>query len=271
MKKYKITLAETKIIMLDILIYLKQFCDGNELKLWLFAGTLLGAVRHKGYIPWDDDIDVCMPRSDYNKLLSLSNKIDNKYILFDHTINKKYRYPFGKLTLKDSLCVEFNNPKFCGTKIGIYIDIFPVDYIGDNEKEYTINCEKALAQVHESMNYLKFPIKANFFIKFLKKIKRRIIYNSHKCNKFLDCFNESLQNYSRATKYSAIPSWLNSINTVLETSEYDENIEIEFEGLKFNTYNGYIHSLEKIFGNYMELPPIEQREAHGFDAYLFKK
>ena len=266
----KVDLPQVKEIMLSIMSYFDDFCKKHDLKMWLYAGTLLGAVRHKGYIPWDDDIDVCMTREDYNKLLKIADEIDPNYVLLEHTLNKKYKYPFAKLVLKDSYCVEFHNPKFCGVKLGIYIDIFPIDYVGDTMEVALKHCEETNEMVKKSLCYLGFPLESNFFSKVYQKTKRIVLYNGFMARRFLKKFDKKLTSFNN-TKYSAVPVWMNASKTILETSDYRENVELPFEGKKFYTFKGYIHFLERLFGNYMELPPVEQREVHGFDAFIIKK
>lgn len=270
MKLERINLDETKKVMLSIMEYFDDFCRQNGLKMWLYAGTLLGAVRHKGYIPWDDDIDVCMTREDYDKLLTLIDKIDPKYMLLEHSLNKKYKYPFAKLTLKDSLCVEFHNPKFCGVKLGIYIDIFPIDYVGDTLEVANKHCEETNKMVWYSMQYLRHPITGNFFKRCVRLFKRVFVFNGLFANAYLSKFNKKLRTFKEPTKYSAVPVWVNANKTILETSDYRDDTELTFEGKKFYSFKGYIRFLEKLFGNYMELPPIEQREVHGSETYLLK-
>ena len=265
----RVSLEQVKEIMLSIMTDFDKFCRDHGLRMWLYAGTLLGAIRHKGYIPWDDDIDVCMTREDYNKLLTIADQIDSKYVLLEHSLNKKYKYPFAKLVLKDSYCVEFHNPKFCGVKLGIYIDIFPIDYVGDTMDVALEHCKQTNQMVQKSLCYLGFPLEGNFFSKVYQKAKRIILYNGFMANRFLKMFDKKLQSFSD-TKYSAVPVWMNASKTILVTEDYRDDVEVPFEGKTFNTFKGHIHFLERLFGNYMELPPVEQREVHGFDAYVIK-
>ena len=265
----KIDLPEIKQIMLSILVDFDEFCKKHDLTMWLYAGTLLGAVRHKGYIPWDDDIDVCMSRKDYNKLISMADKIDPKYELFEHSLNKKYRYPFAKLSLKNTSCVEFHNPKFCGVKLGLYIDIFPIDFVGNTMEESLEFCTKNNELVQKSLCYLNFPLEGNIFKKAYQLAKKVILHNGCRANKFLKQFDQRVQVYKEPTKYSAMTAWgFRSDKTILESEEYKGNVKVTFEGKTFNVFNGYIHYLEVLFGDYMKLPPVEQREVHGFDAYI---
>lgn len=271
MEKIKITVDDAKRIQNEILIYFNDFCNKHGLKMYLYAGTLLGAVRHKGFIPWDDDIDVCMSRSDYNKLLSLIDELDDDYVIASRELNKKYLYPFGKIYKKNTSCVEFHNPKFCGIDLGIYVDIFPIDYVGDTIEEANANCNFMLERIYESMNYLHHIPRGNILTKNLRRIKNFIKNNPIKRKKNFKIIDEFMHKYEKPTKYSAVVAWVNSSKTILETSQYAGGVELTFEGRTYLSYDGHIEFLEKLFGDYMTLPPVEQREVHGFDSYIYKK
>lgn len=122
----KLNDKETKQKLLNILEYFDFLCSENNLNYSLYGGTLLGAVRHKGFIPWDDDIDVAMPLKDYEKFLSLSEIKAGKYRLHDRNSeennHENYYYPFAKLEDEDTIINFFKNRD----KGGAFIDIFPI-------------------------------------------------------------------------------------------------------------------------------------------------
>ena len=121
-------LSEIKKIELDILRAFRSFCEKNSLRYFLAYGTLLGAVRHGGFIPWDDDIDVAMPRTDYERFLKEFR--DERYEVYDLS-KKGYFYPFAKLCDTTTVLIEEMSVK---NSIGVYIDIFPMDGIADNDQ-----------------------------------------------------------------------------------------------------------------------------------------
>ena len=92
-----ITEEELKVIQLDLLQKTADFCEKNGIRYYLCGGTLIGAIRHKGYIPWDDDIDISMPRPDYDRFISIFNKPENYYQVIDMSNDKKYGFPFAKV------------------------------------------------------------------------------------------------------------------------------------------------------------------------------
>ena len=130
----KLNLEEIQKIELDILIYLDKICKENNIKYYLSSGTLLGAIKYKGFIPWDDDIDVVLFRSDYLKLIDVLGKNDEKYKILSIYNTEDYYYPFAKLVDTRTVLIE-NSKKI--KDMGVYIDIFPIDgYITENiEKE----------------------------------------------------------------------------------------------------------------------------------------
>jgi|AGTN01.3.fsa_nt_gi LPS biosynthesis protein len=128
----ELTQDELKDRAFELLKEFRDVCEKNNLRYYLTGGTLLGAVRHKGFIPWDDDIDVAMPRIDYLKFLKIYKREYDKNNLFAYEINKNYKYMFAKLCDKDTSLIEFDFD--CKEKLGVYLDIFPIDGLGKNEK-----------------------------------------------------------------------------------------------------------------------------------------
>ena len=126
--KEKLSLEECKKISLDILLDIRDFCDAHDITYYLSVGTLLGAIRHKGYIPWDDDIDIMMPRPDYKRLL---DEYDGKYrILKPETGRLYYAKAYDTSTVRYEPGVDYNKYD----PIGVDIDIFPLDGMVDDKK-----------------------------------------------------------------------------------------------------------------------------------------
>lgn len=133
--------AELKVMLTAMLEWLHNFCEEHHLRYYILGGTMLGAVRHKGFIPWDDDIDVGMPREDLEKLQKLLlNSKQERYILETYnTVAKDYYYPFAKLYDTQTTLIENTKYKI---KRGVYIDIFPLDGIGNSLEESKKNYKK---------------------------------------------------------------------------------------------------------------------------------
>lgn len=126
-----IELKELKQIQLDILKYVHEFCVQNDIRYFLVYGTLIGAVRHQGYIPWDDDIDICMPRPDYERFLKLFNKNKSGYQVNAFELNDNFPYTFGKVEDLNTTFIEKTDYSF---PMGVNIDVFPIDGINNDAK-----------------------------------------------------------------------------------------------------------------------------------------
>ena len=152
-----ISLEELRKIQISILDEFSIFCEENKLNYLLTGGTLIGAVRHKGFIPWDDDIDVAMPRADYERFLSSFN-VEGYRIITPYN-NEKYVYPFAKLVNSKTRIIEHTDTD---SDLGIYIDIFPIDYIPQKSIksyyrkrkifEFVMSCKMAEKKKNRSRN-----------------------------------------------------------------------------------------------------------------------
>ena len=166
----QITLQEIKDIQLDILKDVDSFCEKNNIRYYLAGGTLLGAIRHKGFIPWDDDIDIIMPRPDYIKFIQgYENECDKNYKLTSIDNNKQHLYTFAKIfdmrTLKIEDSISYNNKNMDG----IGIDIFPMDGLPQNIE----SSNKLFAKQKKwfrlySLSVHKFMWSKNIFKSFIK-------------------------------------------------------------------------------------------------------
>lgn len=257
-----ISLDDQKQIELDILKYIDLFCRKHSLQYMLTAGTLLGAVRHKGFIPWDDDIDLMMPRNDYEKLFMLFNKeaSGTNYRLISYR-DKSSIYPFFKIVATNTVVIEdFVDPQY---KTGVWIDIFPID--GVNNKRIYDYAKKA-AFKHNVAASNAANATTNFrriFKQFLKVLLRAS--DPYKIASDLD---------RAASKTPIEPG--NNIAIVVwgygpqEEMPYEflESKEFEFEGNSFYGPVLYESYLTQIYGDYMVLPPKDERVPHYVKAYL---
>lgn len=136
--EHKLTPLQAK--LLEALKWFDSFCRENSLRYYAIGGTMLGAMRHQGFIPWDDDIDVGMPRADYEKLRSHSKSLSGRYIIEPYdSVAEDFCYPFTKLYDTTTTLVEHTRVDVVR---GVYIDIFPIDGIGDSKEEGFKNYQK---------------------------------------------------------------------------------------------------------------------------------
>ena len=256
----EIPLEELKNIELDILIYIDKICKKHNLNYYLFGGTLLGAVKYKGFIPWDDDIDIALFREDYNKLINIL-KNDEKYKLFSVYNCKNYYYPFSKLSDQNTLLFE-NAKEIEG--LGVNIDIFPIDgYLKINDTKF-LKVIKNLTFRRYKMNNGETR-KNNF-----KDVIYSLFDNLTLCfgYNFYAKVLDYLTSCCKIKKYVGVRCFNYKINEVFRYSELKDTTLFEFESYKFKGFKNYDLYLKKQFGEYHLDPPIEkQKTHHSFKAY----
>lgn len=272
MKRKKLSLEEVKNIEVEILDMFDMFCKEHNLRYSLYAGTLIGAIRHKDFIPWDDDIDVCMPRDDYKKLLSIFNleKRESEFELISGDLDAKYPFPFAKIRKTDTY-IERGIDKFVNSgDEHIWIDIFPLDNLPKSEEKAAkmyndiVQLRKflvlSMAKPFASTSILRGIIKAPavFLCKFIghKRIIKKII-----------AIATSYGN--KNTKYMGHLVWQPKFpGTMFLKDEFNNMIQVDFRGKKYPCMGNYHYYLSGQYGDYMILPPEKDRITHDIDAYL---
>ena len=264
----ELTLQELKDIELDILKMFDSFCKENNIRYFLAFGTLLGAIRYKKFIPWDDDVDVLVPREDYERLITLFQDSD-KYHLYSFERNRKYAYPFAKLCDMTTRLDEIFYSK-SKVQLGVNIDIFPLDHFDDDLQEAKREilrirkCNACLSYMKVDKPQTRNPIKFLVWTMIITYCKMR--GNQYYIRKVIRECNKPGQKGSRYVGAKAWPIWGDSIITPAES--FAQAIEIEFEGEKFPAPIGYDAYLTCLYGDYLPEPPKEkQKTHHSFKAY----
>jgi len=255
-----VTPEELKTIQMDLLRKTAAFCEKNNLRYFLCGGTLIGAVRHHGYIPWDDDIDICMPRPDYDRFVHTFNQPDNYYQVLEMSINKKYGLPFAKVhdtrTTIDEL--QYSQDLF-----GVYIDIFPIDGVKEDQQVYNIQRYRKLLHTKKA-NYYQRTLSKKIINTFGKIML--LPFSVHQILKLMD-------NEARKYPFGSTPRAGVIINPygpgeIVELSVFDKAIPMKFEDGEYMVPIGYDTWLRSIYGDYMQLPPEDKRHSpHIFNAY----
>lgn len=256
----KIEIDEQKKIQLNMLKYIKSICEENSITYFLGGGTLLGAIRHKGYIPWDDDIDIMLPRKDYNKLKNVFNDLKNEeYKLLSYENCDSYYYPFAKIVNTKTKLIEYNQEEI--EELGIYIDIFPIDEIPDEEKERKKVFKKFVfynrllkCYKHKDFSYLS---KSKISI-FVKQILKSIINIFKLKNNILNNIDKICTKYTNTNTVACITG-VYFEKEIMPKSYISDYVMVEFEGEEFKAPIGYDEYLTKHYGDYMKLPPKEKQ------------
>ncbi len=262
-----IDLAELRSLQLGVLDAIHMYCKENGIKYTLACGTMLGCARHKGYIPWDDDIDIYMLRNDYNELINNFPEIFNgKIKIVSLERDSKWNRPYAKAYDNRTVFSEISE---CRRPIGVNIDIFPIDKVPDNEDKWRqYNSVRRILQNINTLKVISFTknrsFAKNLFLliskTFLLPISSRTIA---KC----------LQNYSKKyNRHEYKRVFENSLGMILKKpfpiALFDELVEMPFEDRNYYAMKHYEIYLESAYGNWQELPPIEKRITHhAFKAY----
>lgn len=246
-----ISQEEMKGLELQLLKYFRDTCDRLGLRYSLCGGTLLGAVRHKGYIPWDDDIDVLMPVPDYMKLLEQFEE-DETYKLLNFD-NCETSYMFTRLIDKRTVLEEIHYP--LQSKTGINIDIFPISgFPSGNETEVVAFTEEVLSLRNAWDDYwFSYGMKDNGDEYERLKCRVKDVMTRY------DFDNSEVVGYIVTGKLT---------RELLLRDNFDEYVHMEFEGERYKVFNGYSVYLSNMYGDYMQMPPKEQQESHhDFNAW----
>lgn len=270
------TLKKVQNVQLEILKEFDRICRKNNITYQLWAGTLLGAIRHEGFIPWDDDIDVAMLRSDYEKFISICNKeLDDKYFIQTFKTDPNSQSLFAKIKKNGTIYRE-NRVKNTEMHHGIFIDIFPLDNVKDNKKYYTIKLKIASFLYRIHIGLATAYDDASNAKKKIKSVLNKLINNKIKFK--LKNIIEKLITYENKNDSNYINHLTNGINIerldkfLVKKDTFNNVIEKSFEGEKFFVPENYDDLLKNIYGNYMELPPIDQQTPHhGIVEVKFKE
>ena len=267
-------LIDYKQILLSTLEFFDRFCEKNDINYYAAYGTLLGAVRHHGFIPWDDDIDVMMLREDYEKFLSLKTALKETHYRIVDLQDSGYFCPFAKFIDESITHWEFIKHPF---NTGAYIDVFTVDYVecSDREAVYFSKTmkkafflyERAIAQYNFSSiielvkgGHFKTFIKDIAAVLFLKPIKTLLLKHYTKLErKIIGKDGRNLYTYC-----SFYPSGKEIYRKELLAS----SIVLPFENTSIKAPIGYHEYLTYKYGDYMTLPPVEKQVPHHSLVYL---
>ena len=261
-------ISEIQQMELGIMEYIHEVCHKIGVKYFLSYGSLIGAVRHKGFIPWDDDMDICMLRDDYEKLQDyMIAHPDERYELMSYKNNVNYVYPFMKVQDNHTYLVE--EDVRIDSDMGIYVDIFPVDGYEDDQvfkDKMTKIIKKRQLSCYTFKGITNTKSVVNSIIRYISVI----IFYFTNTNKYVAQIDE-LAKSRKVEDYELVDYVVyKDMNKPVWKREWLEQVEAgSFEGKEFMIPKHYHEILTSDYGNYMQLPPVEQQVSH-HDFKLWK-
>ena len=263
----ELTVKEIQQETLNVIKKIKEICDENNIKFFLVYGTLLGAIRHQGYIPWDDDFDIAMPRKDYERFIQycIDHKEDIKpFELMHYRTNKKYIYGIARFS-DSRYFIDYQNVKNYG--LGLFVDIYPLDGINPEDKTYIKKLIRKIKNVllnghvhyEKTGNIIKDIIKFPYYLLMkMGSVNRKIA----KLDKFAQKYDFDSHEFVSCTTWEAQECYKKDF--------FSETIEVPFEGIKLPITKNYDELLRVSYGDYMKLPPENERIGHHF-YHAYKK
>ena len=258
---------QLKSIQLEVMDHFDKWCRENGVTYFITAGTLIGALRHKGFIPWDDDIDVVMLRADYEKMLSLYHN-DGRYRLYSIEKDPSCVYSYAKIYDTATVLIEGNENDH--SPIGVNIDIFPLDNVTDNYED-GVKMKKQIRLLNDILG-----------VKLLDKTNRGVVKNilvgvlrilssffsySWLVRRIIAKSKQYIENNDSRYIVNAVIH-AKGEKEILEREWFASTVELEFEGRKYKAPVGADQYMRRLFGDYMQLPPEDKRVSHHrFKAY----
>ena len=268
-----LSLRDAQMLMVEILEDVHNLCEKHGLKYFLDGGTLIGAVRHKGFIPWDDDIDIGMPREDYEKFIEIAKKElpDNLFLQTFETDKYYDVYPGPcKIRYNGTLFFEEGTKENLRMHNGVYIDIFPYDNLPKFKVIYKIqrtlsyNILKSFKRMRDIPDTLNLKNKITFsFYKIITKM-----FPSERRRKFFDYLIKWNDPDSEYMGYGVDTFWS---EYVYKKSDYFDLVKLNFEGREFYAPKNYDSILTQLYGDYMIMPKEEDRVWHAKEMKKLKK
>ena len=258
-------LKEMQTMMLDMLKWFHGFCEENDITYYVLGGTMLGAARHNGYIPWDDDIDLGIPREDYNRLLACKEQLfgkDKRYVLETYLDgDRKFDYAYAKLYDTSTILIENRRARL---KRGLFLDIFPLDGIGSTEKEASNNFSSLIRRidlltvrasaVRKGRSWWK-----NMLVRFFC-ILPYSFYDNHKLIREIN--DKCGQKRFDECKYVGNLLGIYRNKEIMPRAYFGKPTLYTFEDMKVYGPEKYDEYLSHLYGDWRQLPPKDKRVSH---------
>lgn len=258
--------------ILETFWFVQKFFETNNIHYIACGGTVLGAVRHGGMIPWDDDIDIYVPREDYNRLIKLNDKLNDdgyNFVCFEN--NDKYYLPFGKIENRNTTVLEHERFKYI---TGIFIDIFPLDCYAGTKDEVTLEQERYYKIFLKYQHSIDYPSIKNVITHLFngsggKEWKALKCYCYHPLHKYF--YRKLMKEIKIASGRNGewcvcTPQW---IGRIFRTEWFINVIDAPFEGHQVKIPSDYDSYLSLLYGDYMTPPPVNQRQMQHTEYFAY--
>lgn len=257
------------------LMILKDFvkiCEENDIEYYLIFGTQIGAIRHQGFIPWDDDIDIMIFREDYEKFLKVMEEHPNdKYTIFDPRYNQEYCFEFGRMSLNGTYWAEYwdNQVSF---KLGIHIDLFILDVLPDNKIKRWLFIQYCfiVTRLHaiSVLRFDNYPKIINLILNIIHALLNFIKLNP---NYFQKRIPKLFRKYEKSDSGQFVTDLTLRERVVFKRDDYKPPKKVKFEDSIFYIPNNDDNTLIPIYGDYMKLPPEDEQYCHILNEIDFGK
>ena len=261
----QLDLKEIHSALLDILLAVDEFCRNHQIRYSLAYGTLLGAVRHKGFIPWDDDVDLLMPRPDFERFVATFGKEGGPYQCLYNTAREDAHFVNFFAKVHDTRTVSLEK-RMKNYRFGLNIDIFPVDGKPETEEEQYRH-ERHLGHLVHRI-YLRqrpfFPY--SFHDPLLPKIEAQCFSLEHWFRKTVGLMKA--YDYENSKYCGSVTVRYRGLIEIFEKEFFENYVELEFEGHPFYAFKDWDRFLKQQFGDYMQLPPEDKRHTHDLQVFM---
>ena len=255
-------LNELKAIELNMLLDIDKLCREHGIKYSLAAGTLLGAARHKGFIPWDDDIDIMLCREEYDKLRDCITLYSRELYWVDYHTYKGYPYPFSKIMKKNTVLKEESN-KYATAPDGVFIDVFPIDNTVQNYKKRKLQYKRVTKWKQRLVTRENYYFGQTGIKEWYRQF-RKTIFNLLPKKIFIDVIEKECHKYSETDTVISLTGTVGVKKATYPKEWFDNYVELEFEGRKMMSIEKYKELLKEQYGDYMRLPPKNERIPHHY-------
>lgn len=255
--------------LIETFVAFDSFCKQHGIKYYAAYGTLIGAVRHQGLIPWDDDIDVFMKREDYDKFCAFRGKVDGHYDIMDINDDNYWLLSLAKFVDTNTTLWEFKELPLI---LGVYIDVFPLDEV-DTAKSLVFKNEYDKISLLVARSMMRYGIK-DFLKSFVHPrrflyVLKNILVHRNKYEQYKAQYDDLVVKLKTIKGgYYVSYDGPYGVGEIMNKEWFDQTVLLKFEGITIEAPIGYDSILRKMYGDYMKLPPKEKQVSHHSHYFL---